>query len=225
MALQTKEQVFEQILSAEKPHCPHCGVEMNIWEVPPVPCDDGLGWGTPYLYMCFNDDCPLYAQGWNHIEENYGRTASYRCLCYPDSRKFECMTVFGPFGGTGQIVDDQAVAQQRELEEKIKAGMARLEEYEGAKDGAGVLEILMDATAPARVRVRAAELTAEIGDLGAVDPLRDHNFGNDIINKKVDDAVKRIHERFYTRECPFCAEIIKQRANICKHCGKDVAGR
>jgi len=37
-------------------------------------------------------------------------------------------------------------------------------------------------------------------------------------------AVSKIHTRFFTRECPFCAEVIKKRANVCKHCGKDVAG-
>ena len=47
----------------------------------------------------------------------------------------------------------------------------------------------------------------------------------DVTNQEqVDAAVSKIHERFFTRECPFCAEIIKQRAKICKHCQKEVAG-
>ncbi|HHC25399.1 MAG TPA: zinc ribbon domain-containing protein, partial [Desulfobacterales bacterium] len=25
--------------------------------------------------------------------------------------------------------------------------------------------------------------------------------------------------------CPFCAEIIKNQAKLCKHCGKEVAGK
>jgi hypothetical protein len=25
----------------------------------------------------------------------------------------------------------------------------------------------------------------------------------------------------YTKECPYCAEIIKENAHICKHCGKE----
>ncbi|MBW1822651.1 MAG: zinc ribbon domain-containing protein, partial [Deltaproteobacteria bacterium] len=28
----------------------------------------------------------------------------------------------------------------------------------------------------------------------------------------------------FTKECPFCAEIIKKKAKICKHCQKEVAG-
>ncbi|RLC31553.1 MAG: zinc ribbon domain-containing protein, partial [Deltaproteobacteria bacterium] len=34
-----------------------------------------------------------------------------------------------------------------------------------------------------------------------------------------------IHDRHFTRECPFCAEIIKKRAKLCKHCNQDVAGQ
>ena len=51
MAFETREQVLEKMLSKEKPQCPHCGKEMNIWEVPPMNFSDGLGWGTPFLYI------------------------------------------------------------------------------------------------------------------------------------------------------------------------------
>ena len=70
MAWETKEQILEKIMSEEKPKCPHCQSTMDIWEVPPITFSDGLGWGTPYLYMCFNDECPLYVQGWDSIKEN-----------------------------------------------------------------------------------------------------------------------------------------------------------
>ena len=40
-----------------------------------------------------------------------------------------------------------------------------------------------------------------------------------------DNAISKIHTRNFTRECPFCAEIIKKRAKVCKHCGKEVAGQ
>ncbi len=224
MAFETKEQVFEKIVTQDRPACPHCGEMMNLWEVPPVPCDDGLGWGSPYLYMCFNDDCPLYVDGWKNIEENYGRTASYRCMCYPDSMKFEYMSVFGPFGGKGQIVDEEALARREQMERRIKEGMAELEDLRTAGEGGRILEILMDAAEPPRLRNRAAELIGEVGDVAAIDTLRNTSFDNDIIGKKIEGAIKRIHQRFFTRECPFCAEIIKSRAKICKHCSKEVAG-
>ena len=45
------------------------------------------------------------------------------------------------------------------------------------------------------------------------------------LQEQVDKAIQKIHGRFFTRECPFCAEIIKKRAKICKHCQKEVAGQ
>jgi hypothetical protein len=102
--------------------------------------------------------------------------------------------------------------------------MAELEDLRTAGEGGRILEILMDAAEPPRLRNRAAELIGEVGDVAAIDTLRNTSFDNDIIGKKIEGAIKRIHQRFFTRECPFCAEIIKSRAKICKHCSKKVAG-
>ena len=224
MVFETKEQVLEKILAQERPVCPHCKEEMKLWEVPPVAFSDGLGWGTPYLYLCFNDDCPLYVQGWKNIKENYGHTSSYRCMCYPGTETFECMPVFSSMGGTAQIIDDQVVAQQEVLKEAIKRGFLVLAETCVKKDWFTTLSLLMDPTEPVRVRVKAAEIVGDIGELEAIEPIRNHKFGNDVLQTRVNDAVKKIHKRYFTRECPFCAEIIKKRADICKHCNREVAG-
>ena len=225
MTFETKEQVLEKILSQDKTLCPHCGVEMNIWEVPPFSFSDGLGWGTPYLFVCFNDECPLYVNGWANIEENYAHNASYRCMNYPGTQQFEFIPVFSPIGGTGQIIDDQVLVEQEILKEKIKRGFSILTDAYVSKDAVTVVSILLDAAEPQRVRLKAAEMVGDIGELEAIDPIKNARFGNQIIQKKVDESVQKIHERYFTRECPFCAEIIKKRAKICKHCGQEVAGR
>ena len=225
MDFETKEQVLEKILAQEKPLCPHCNKEMNLWETPPFSFSDGLGWGAPYLFVCFNDECPLYVRGWDNIQENYAHNASYRCMCYPGQKNFECIPVFSPMGGTGQIIDDQVLAEQEMLKENIKKGFSILTDAYMAKDGVTVTRILLDATEPQRVRLKAAEMIGDICELEAIDPIRSAKFGNKIIQKKVDESVSKIHERYFTRECPFCAEIIKKRGKICKHCGKDVADK
>ncbi len=225
MAFETKEQVLEKILSQKKPLCPHCGMGMSIWEVPPFSFSDGLGWGTPYLFVCFNDECPLYVQGWENLEEHYGHKASYRCMNYPGTKQFECIPVFSQIGGTGQIIDDQVLAEQEILKEKIKKGFSILAGAYVSKDSVTVVRLLLDATEPQRVRLKAAEMVGDIGELEAIEPIKSARFGNEIIQKKVDESVKKIHERYFTRECPFCAEIIKKRAKVCKHCGKNVAGK
>jgi hypothetical protein len=225
MAFETKEQVLEKILSQDKPKCPHCGAEMTIWEVPPFSFSDGLGWGTPYLFVCFNDECPLYVQEWENLEENYAQRASVRCLNYPGTNQFECIPVFSPMGGTGQIIDEEVLAEQERIKEQTKLGFSILADAYVAKDHVTVVRMLLDATEPQRVRLKAAEMIGDIGSLEAIEPIKSTRFGNEIIQKMVDESVKKIHERFFTRECPFCAEIIKKRAKICKHCGQDVAGK
>lgn len=225
MAFETKEQVLEKVLSQDKPQCPHCGAEMTIWEVPPFNFSDGLGWGTPYLFICFNDECSLYVQGWENMEENYSQCASYRCMNYPGTKQFECIPVFSRTGGTGQIIDEEILAEQEILKEKTKRGFSILTDAYLAKDHVTVVRMLLDGTEPQRVRLKAAEMIGDIGVLEAIEPIKSARFGSEITQKKVDESIKKIHERFFTRECPFCAEIIKKRAKICKHCGQDVAGK
>lgn len=225
MMFETKEQVLERVLEQEKPLCPHCGGEMKIWEIPPVAVGDGLGWDSPYMFVCFNDECPLYVQGWDNLWENYSQNASYRCIKSPNSENFELMPVFSSVGGQAQIIDEQAMAEREALKESIKRGFSVLSECYVSNDAVNVVRILLDATEPARVRIKAAEMAGDMADLEAVELLNNHNFGNRILQNTVDDAVAKIHERHYTRECPFCAEIIKKRAKVCKHCNKDVAGK
>jgi ribosomal protein L37AE/L43A len=221
---ETREQVLEKIMEQKKPLCPHCGKEMKLWEVPPFTVGDGLGWGTPFLYLCFNDNCKLYRQGWDHMKTTYAHTASYRCMNYPGTEQFELIPVFSEQGGRGQIVDEQLMAEQEAIKEAIKNGFSMLAECFVRKDGPSVLTILMDSSHPNRVRRKAAEMIGDIGEVEAVEPLRSARFGNDLVQKEVDAAITKIHQRHFTRECPFCAEIIKKRAKICKHCGKEVAG-
>jgi hypothetical protein len=225
MSFETKEQVLEKVLSQDKPKCPHCAEDMSIWEVPPVAFSDGLGWGAPYLFICFNDQCPIYAQGWDHLSENYAHNASYRCMNYPGTEQYEVMPVFSPMGAKGQIIDDEVVAAEEALKESMKKGFSILANCYVEKDGPTVLRMLLDPTEPMRVRVKAAEMIGDIGETDAIEPLRNLKVGNELLQHQLALSVNKIHERFFTRECPFCAEIIKNRANICKHCGKEVAGQ
>jgi len=225
MTFETKEQVLEDILSKEKPKCPHCDKEMSLWEVPSIAMGDGLGWGTPYLYICFNDNCSMYKKGWENIQENYAHNASYRCMCYPGTEQFECIPVFSPEGAKGQIIDDEILAAEEALKEAIKRGFAILADCYKEKNWVEMIRLLLDPSEPTRVRLKAAEMAGELADLDAIESLSSHKFGNDILRQKTEEAVQNIHERHFTRECPFCAEIIKKRAKVCKHCGKDVAGK
>jgi hypothetical protein len=221
MAFETKEAVLLRVLTQERPRCTYCGKAMSIWEVPQFPFEDGLGWGTPYLFVCFNNQCPMYAQGWDHIRRNYGRHASYRCICYPGENTFGCMAIFSQNGATGQIVEDEiAAAKLQALKTGIEKKLSYLEDCYAASDWQAVLKVLFDPIEQDIIRLKAAKIIGEIGIPAAVEPLRNKNFGNGFLSRKIEESVEKIHERFSTRECPFCAEIITTDARICAHCGK-----
>jgi len=63
VAFETKEDILLRVFTQERPKCTFCGNKMSIWEVPQFSFEDGLGW--------------------DNIRRNYGRYASYRCICYP----------------------------------------------------------------------------------------------------------------------------------------------
>ena len=183
---------------------------------------DGLGWGTPYLYVCFNDDCSLYLQGWKDIYEQYGNIASYRCMCDPMSRKMECMPVFSREGGTGGIIDEEIRAKEEARKAAEKKGLGDLKAYHEAADAGAILKVLLDQDTLPAVGLRAAEMIGDVGGLDVIEPIRNHVLENDLIKQKAEASIEKIHKKNYTKECPFCTEIIKARAVVCKHCGKDL---
>jgi hypothetical protein len=64
---------------AEAPNCPHCKTIMEKMD------SRHLDWGTPFLWVCYNDNCAFFAKGWQHIMENYGQLSSYRYMIEPES--------------------------------------------------------------------------------------------------------------------------------------------
>lgn len=221
----TKEEYLQELLTKPKPKCPHCGSEMSLWEVPPVTFSDGLGWGEPFLFVCFNDECPPFVGGWDDMEENYGHRASFRCFNYPNTDKFELMPVFGKTGGEAQIISEETLSEQEVLKERIKTGFSILADSYVNNDFMKMISMLSDPLEPVRVRLKAAEMLGDAADvIEVIEPMRNIKAPNQVIAEEMEKAIEKIHGRCFTRECPFCAEIIKKRAKICKHCNKEVAG-
>ena len=219
--IQTREERLDEINKKNAPACPHCNSKMALWEVPPIAVGDGLGWGEPFLFVCFNDECTPFKEGWKNIEDNYAHKASYRCMNYPGTTQFEFMPVYSRDGGKGQIYDKQAQEAENAKKEATKIGFSLLAEFYVTNTWDEILKILIDHTYPVSVRMKAAEMIGDIGGIEATEILINNKFPNDFLQKQVDESITKLHLRFFTKECPFCAEIIKQRAKVCKHCQKN----
>ena len=223
MAFETKEELLEKYMKMDKPKCPHCDVDMTLWEVPLFSFGDGLGWGTPYMFVCFNDDCPSYQKGWEHLGETMEAPASYRCYVEPGGKNFEYMPVFSPIGATGGKLDDEFLIREEAKKELMKQTFSILTDYYISKDWDEILKICLDSKIPPKARLKAAQMVGELSDADAAEHLINHKFPTPVLQDGVKKAIEQLHERHYTRECPFCAEIIKKRAKICKYCNKEVS--
>jgi hypothetical protein len=68
------------MISQDKTICPHCGTSMKKWRIPPTST-----WTTEYQYVCFNDECPYFVQGWQWMMEQMHVSASYRHRYNPEN--------------------------------------------------------------------------------------------------------------------------------------------
>ena len=85
------------------PNCPHCDSRLKKWLVP-----DGASWNEEYFYVCFNDDCSYYKDGWTWMKQEYNQQASYRYT-------------FNPFNGASMqipVLSDKATREMIVEEEE-----------------------------------------------------------------------------------------------------------
>ncbi len=64
----------------EKQKCKYCESEMKKWQPP-----ESSTWTNEYLWVCFNDECPYYVRGWDHMMKTQEVKASYRNTVNPET--------------------------------------------------------------------------------------------------------------------------------------------
>jgi hypothetical protein len=88
-------------MAAPRPTCRHCASRLAKWLVP-----DGASWTEEFFYVCFNDACPYYREGWDWMLEQYGQHASYRYAVNPTTGASLMIPVWSDSATRELIVDE-----------------------------------------------------------------------------------------------------------------------
>ncbi|MCL2458880.1 MAG: zinc ribbon domain-containing protein [Desulfobulbus sp.] len=206
----------------EKHYCPHCSGHLTLCHAPPIHVGDGLGWGSEYLFICLNDSCPLFVKGWEYIANQYGHVGSYRYMEIPNSKEKYSMMVVSKEAFTGSIVDIESIERQNEHYQRQQEALSALDTCLEEKRLDPVLTVLLDESIRIDDRKQAVGLLVPLNDIACVEPLRSHTFRDPHLEQEVNLAVGKILAAHFLKECPHCAELIKARATVCKHCHRDL---
>lgn len=91
------------MMTEEKAVCPHCGSRLKKYRTPAH-----TTWGGAIQYICFNDECPYYVKGWEHMRETQQVYASYRYRYDPESGYGGPMPVWSKEALKDGIVEGEA---------------------------------------------------------------------------------------------------------------------
>ena len=80
--------------------CPYCGEPLQPFELP-----DNTGWEGEFQLACFNDECPYFVRGWQHMEEHYAVKASYRYRIDPATGAASPLAVWSSTALKDRILD------------------------------------------------------------------------------------------------------------------------
>lgn len=205
------------------PSCPSCGEQLSCCEAPPIHIGDGLGWGSEVLYICLNDECPIFVRGWQQIEEQYGHSSSYRHMQLPGSKESNVMMVGSEDAFKGSVISPDALEAQNVRYQAEKDALAELDSAVENKNLKPLLHLILDEAAALEGRKKAISLLTSVNDLACIDPIRNHTFRDTSLESECNIAIAVILKANFKKECPYCSELVKLQAKVCMHCQKDLA--
>jgi hypothetical protein len=96
-----KAKQTRRVKKASVPRCPHCNAELKKWKVPQNIFTE---WPNEYFYICMNDECSYFVQGWETME-NQGMHGSYRLMYDPETSCCQPLPVMNKKMLRDQIAD------------------------------------------------------------------------------------------------------------------------
>jgi hypothetical protein len=103
----------------QHPVCPHCGGDLKAFSLP-----DNTGYEGEFQLACFNDECPYFQRGWEHMEEHYAVKASYRYRVDPTTGKASPLAVWSSDALKDRILDAQITETPTDTENDPDEGNA-----------------------------------------------------------------------------------------------------
>ena len=91
--------------TSEKPQCPHCDQPMKRWRTPQFGT-----WSSEWLWVCFNDECSYFRDGWEHMAGQYNVCASFRHSLDPGTGAKGPLPVWSPTAHLGNLLPDDEEA-------------------------------------------------------------------------------------------------------------------
>ena len=123
----------------------------------------------------------------------------------------------------GSVVDIETIKQQNVHYQKQLEALAQLDDCVAQKRLEPALTVLLDDGVRIEDRKKAAGLLAELNDVSCIEPVRNHVFKDPHLEQEVNLVIGRLLANNFLKECPYCAELIKARAVVCKHCQRELA--
>jgi len=66
---------------------------------------DAASWNEEYFFVCFNDDCSYYQEGWDWMRSQYNQVASYRYMVNPTAGTSSMIPVWSDSATREMIVE------------------------------------------------------------------------------------------------------------------------
>jgi hypothetical protein len=87
----------------ESLRCPHCDRRLSKWAVPDSPFNE---WPSEFQYVCFNDSCDYFVEGWATLAAQ-GAFGSYRFMYDPSTDGCHPVAVLSANAFREGIVDNE----------------------------------------------------------------------------------------------------------------------